>query len=476
MSAPTTESAAPRPRGVPGTPAILAALAASLAAVFLLNGWAGAATLAFGIVLITRPLDPFVATMLATAVAAFAAYGDRSIQRDLAIVLALSAYAAVSFLVTWHQRRWSFPVSHLATAILGLATTTAIAVVHGVAVHNPFPYLAIELFPLASLGFALVIGGLRLTRNDLTIATWAIAAVGVLSSLAGLVFYGTTGIRTGGMAFSPVPGFVALVVLSLMLYDPAPRPRLVPILVFCILIGHQVVTFTRGFWFGLIVGIPLICVLYARRGEGARLRWGKVVRTLGLSFALMLAVALVAATRPPWNEIVLLLGSRFTSSFETKNTPETVSNLARLVEIHKTMQAVSRSPIFGYGEGATIVVRQFFHTQEAGPQWWIHQGYVMMWFKQGLVGLLALLWVLFAAFRTGWRGAFRAEPHAAGWCVAAAACTLFATVVGLTNYFFFVVSQSFMLAFVWGVALSSARPGFTSIVWRQRATGDGPQS
>jgi hypothetical protein len=466
MSIPVASPTAPRTRTPIALPAFLGVLVIGLVLALLVNAWVGAAALALGLVVMTRPLDPFIAVLLVASVAAFAAYGDRSIQRDLAVVLALAIYAAAAFLAAWQQGLWRFPLSRLSGALVVLALTTAVATVHGLAARNTFRFLCLEVFPLASLGFALVIGGLRLRPADLRVAAWTLAAVGVASAAAGYFFYGTTGIHTGGMAFSPIPGYVALVVLSLMLHDPAPRPRFVPVLVFCVLLGHQVVTFTRGFWFGLLVGIPLICVLYARRGAGARQRWSKVASTFGASVLVLVLGALLASTRPPWSEIVTLLGNRFASSFDTRNTPETVSNLARLVEIRTTMQAVFAAPVLGYGHGATIVVRQFFHTDFAGPQWWIHQGYVMMWFKQGIVGLVALLWVLFAAFRTGIDGAFRADGPLAGWCVAAAACTVFAIIVGLTNYFFFVVSQSFLLAFVWGVALAGSKPRYARLLWR----------
>lgn len=476
MNVPATSPTPAPARAAISLPAIVGVLAVSLLLALLVNEWVGVAGLALGFVLVTRPFDPFVAVLLATSGAAFAAYGERSIQRDLAIVLALSVYAAAAFWTTWLARRWTMPRTHFTIALGALAATTALAVVHGLLVRNPIPYLALELFPLASLAFALVIGGLRLKPGDLRIAGWTIAVVGLLSAAAGFISFGTTGIRTGGMAFSPIPGFVALVVLSLALFDPAPRPRLLPVVVFCVLIAHQVVTFTRGYWFGLIVGVPLICWLYARRGPGSRPRWSKVGSTLGLAALLLAVGGLGALTQPRWAEIVQLLGNRFASSFQTENTPETVSNLARLVEIRTTWKAITAAPLFGYGEGATIVVRQFFHTDFAGPQWWIHQGYVMMWFKQGVVGLLALLWVLYAAFRMGLDGASREHPLRAGWNVAAAACTLFAAIVGLTNYFFFVVSQSFMLALVWGVALNESKPSFTRIRWRAPRRKAPPQA
>lgn len=448
-------------------PVLFGALGLGLALSVAVNVWVGVAVLAFGLVLVLRPFDPMVAVLLASGAATFAAYGAHDIARDMTVVGALTAYALAAFAFTWYWRRWHLPASGVVTALGVLAATTAMGIVHGLAEHHRISYIFLEVFPLLSLAFVVVLGGMRLRTLDTNIALWGLGLIALASAAAGFHFYGSTGIRTGGMAFSPVPGLVALVFLGVTLFDPTPRPRLLPVLVFCALVGHQVVTFTRGFWLGLLAGVPLICALYVRRGAGARQRLRKVGATLGLALLLLMMGLALAATRPPWNELVGLLGNRFASSFTTENTPETVSNVARLVEIQTSFTHIARSPLFGLGHGSAFVVQQFFHP-EGGPQWYIHQGYVMMWLKQGIFGLLALLAVLWMAFRTSWKGAFHADPVAGGWNAAAAACTVFVTSVGLTNYFFFNVNQSFVLAFIWGVALATTRPGAATFVWRAK--------
>ncbi len=478
-------SAAPAPPAPPRRrdPAALLLLMGSLAAGMLLtvaaNVWLGVAVMALGVVLTLRPFDPLVAALLAGGAATFAAYGEHGIQRDLAVVAAITVYVLVSFGVACSQRRWHLPASPVVTALAALAFTTLVGIGHGLAVHNKTSNMFLEVLPLFSLSFVAVIGGLRLRPIDPRLALWGLALVAIGSAAAGFHFYGSTGIRTGGMAFSPVPGLVALVFFGVTLFDPAPRPKLLPLLVFCVLVAHQVVTFTRGFWLGLLGGVPLICLLYVRRGAGQRAgqrrRLSKVVATLGLAMGILVVGVLAAASRPPWNELVGLLSERFSSSFTTRNTPETVSNVARLVEIRTSITALSHSPVFGLGHGCMLVVHQFFHT-EGGPQWYIHQAYVMMWLKQGVFGVLALLWLLVTVFRMGWTGAAQADPEAAGWSAASAACTFFVASVGLTNYFFFNVNQSFVLAFIWGVTLATSRPGALRLVWRSRPRIPPPQA
>lgn len=441
------------------------ALVLGLLGAFLANWWAGAALLALGVVVISRPLDVFISLVLVASAAAFAEYGDPHIQRDLLIVGVLTLYALASLSAAAITGRWALPVARLTDALLALAITTAIGVVHGLAVHNSIRYIGLEIFPLFTLAFALAVGGTRFRTSDLRIAKWALIAVALASSSLGFRYYAMTGMRTQGLPFSPVPGFVAIVVLTLMLFEPSPRPRLLPVILFCVMIAHQVITFTRGFWIALLISLPVACALYVRRGEGARQRWDKVVRTLGLIALVMIPMMVFASSVVGWSEIISMIGSRFASSFETKNTPETVSNIVRLVELRTVMKSILASPLLGSGHGATLVVRQFF-SPRTGAQWWVHETYVMIWFKQGILGLAALLWVLYAATRTGMEGIRNPDPKIAGWCATCAACTVFAAVVGLTNYYFFMVTLTFMLALVWGVALSFARPRKRRFVWR----------
>lgn len=451
--------------------AIAAALFLGLAGAWLLNWWAGAAILALGLVVVARPLDLFVSLLLVTAAAAFAAYGEASIKRDLTIVSALTLYSLAAWLAAAATRRWTPPTSRLADALAALAATSAIAAGHGLLAHHSVRFIFLELLPIGSLFLALALGGARLSPADLRLAKWVLAAVALVSAGIGYQYFAATGARTQGLPYSPVPGFIAVVVFALTLFEPAPRPRLVPVVLFCLLVGHQILTFTRGYWLALLLALPIACALYGRSGDGAGRRWVKVGRTLVLVALVMTPMVVFASSVIGWHEVVAMIGSRFASSFQTKDTPETFSNIVRLVEFRKTMTLILTQPWLGFGHGATLVVRHLFYPM-AGPQWWVHQSYVMIWFKQGVFGLLALLWVLFAATRTGIEGTRHADPQVAGWCAASAACTVFAAVVGLTNYSFFMVTLSFLLALVWGISLSFARRDGRRLVWRARRGPD----
>ena len=222
--------------------AVAAVLTLGLTGALVLNVWTGLAVLALGLVLIARPLDPFTALLLAAGVAVFAEYGDPRIQRDLAVVLALTSYALLTLVAAHASRRWSLPLSRLTTAFLVFGATTVVAAVNGLARGNAVRFLSLEVFALLVLFLALAVGGLRLRARDLRIAEWTLVAVGVANAGIGFFLFATTGTRMQGLPFSPVPGLVALVVLALTLFDPAPRPRRLRSAATEVVAGSQAVT------------------------------------------------------------------------------------------------------------------------------------------------------------------------------------------------------------------------------------------
>jgi len=349
-----------------------------------------------------------------------------------------------------------------------MGAVTALAAVHGVAARNSIRFMGLEMLPLFGLFGALAGGGLRVSGSDLKAAGRTLTAVGLATAAIGFFYLALTGKRTQGLPFSPIPGIVALVLLNLTLYRPSPRPTAAPVVIITLLLLHQIISFTRGYWVALVVSIPFSCILYARRGDGARERWAKVGRTLGLVAALLLLCALCAVLWFGASDFLAALGSRLTSTVATQDSPGTVSNVARLVELRIAFGLIAASPWTGYGLGYSFLVRQYFFPV-AAAQWWVHETYVMMWLKQGLLGLLVLVWLLFVALRLAMKGVSHPDPDRAGWSAAAAAATIFTATLGLTNYYFFMVTQNFLLGLLWGIALANRAPERLWLIWRAPA-------
>lgn len=467
--APTSTAAEQRVRILLVALGLLAGLAAGIS----YGPAAGVLALGFLLVVALRPLDLFAAMLMATAAAAFAEYGDPHITRDLAGVAVLTAYTLLSFAATNAARGWGLPRSRLTWALAGLALTTALALARGWMAGNSMRAASLEIFPVLALFLALAIGGIRIAPGDLRVAARSLVAVGLASSAVGIVVLALTRIRMQGQPFSPIPGLIALVLLNLMLFDPRPRPRVLWIVILGVLLFHQIITFTRGYWLALLGAMPFSVAMYAYRNRWRPAAWRKGIRILAITAALLFGLGLVASTALGLSEIMGMLGSRFGSSFTTRSTPETVSNVVRLVELRTTLGHIARSPWLGHGHGYTIFVRQFFYADRTGQQWWVHESYAMILLKQGLVGLAALLALLWVALRMGIRGTAQADPQVAGWSAASAACTVFAVILGLTNYFFFMVNQAYLLALLWGITLSLGRPDRVLFAWRGPAPEPG---
>ncbi|MCS6990019.1 MAG: O-antigen ligase family protein [Chloroherpetonaceae bacterium] len=148
------------------------------------------------------------------------------------------------------------------------------------------------------------------------------------------------------------------------------------------------IAYTRGLFLGLLVGLIVVMM---RIG-------GRQAIRLTIVFALIAAVVLGTA---------LLFGLTIDFMVEqtTKRGMEVsggidVSSAERVLEVVAVLNEMPNHPIFGAGVGATIRVYRF--TELVGrvgmTDWWfIHNNYAQTLHKQGLFGLVALLFLWLSA-------------------------------------------------------------------------------
>jgi O-antigen ligase len=136
-----------------------------------------------------------------------------------------------------------------------------------------------------------------------------------------------------------------------------------------------------------------------------------------------------------------------------------------LIEYWAALQHIARAPFFGHRFGFMLQVREsIFGTVTS--QWYVHQTYLWIWLKLGIVGLAALVATLWVAVREGTRSARANTGEPSAWSAAAAAAALHMAVVGLTNFSLAQVNGTVLMAFLWGIALSSNRLEGFRVVWR----------
>lgn len=433
--------------------AIGGALGLSLTVGLLVNWLVGAAVLAVTLGITARPLDLFRATLALAAVATFVSNEGGHLTRDLSIVSLVVTYALLCLAVARAGGRWTFPRSELTSALLILALTTTQAVVHGLLAQHSRKFIALELLPMLALCSAPMVGGMRFDASDLRLALRVLVVVALIHVGLGVAAYARAHARTGGVAFTGIPGMVALIVLNVWLYGRHHRARLWAAALIAALLFHQIISFTRGYWLGLLVCVPGSCLLYVGRGQGMRDRAGEVVKLLVPALLLAGVCVLTFGALFGWTDLWSTLGSRIASSFATQSSRQTVSNIARLIEYRSSMLSIVNAPWLGHGLGFTLDVYQPSYGVTA-HQSYIHQMYLLVWLKQGIVGLLALIGALAFGTLLGVRAAVRLTGDAAGWSAGVAACTTFLAVHCMTNMTLASVNGNFMIAFLWGLILS----------------------
>jgi O-antigen ligase len=447
---------------------MLCALAVAIAATILMNAWVGCMVLLAGLGIVAQPLRPFPAFVLTTAVATFVDNDTGGLTRQLSLVSAIWAYSILSTAPALASGRWRLARVPLTAALFALGLTTALATVHGVLVGNSLRYLGLELIPILCLFNALLVGGLELDERRRRAAYIVLAVVGLGHLGLGIYSYQINHVRTGGVFYTPVTGVMCLLTLSLALFDRASRVRPIMILLACAFLVHQLISFARGYWFGIVAAVPYLVAVYVRRGPGVGARARKAAVALGAMAALAGVGVVAIGLWFGWHDVASLFVTRFLSSVGTSASSETASNLERLVEYRAAWHAALAAPFFGYGLGYTLHIRQpVFNV--VTTQWYVHETYLLVLLKQGIVGLAAYVAVLASAIAAGTRGALRNSGEVAGWSAGAGAATVYLAVIGLTNFSLSYVNSALLLGLLWGISLSAQRVPRLRITWRMSA-------
>ncbi len=144
-----------------------------------------------------------------------------------------------------------------------------------------------------------------------------------------------------------------------------------------------VMSFSRGAWFGFAVSIGWMLVVAWRR------KW-----LVGLAPVAVVAAALLFFVMFQ-DEILLRVG-------EYNNQ----AARSRLPLMDLAFEMIRDAPLFGVGANNFAASLDPYVTVEFSRDWiaTVHNKYLLVWAETGILALLAFLWVLVSAIRTGWRG------------------------------------------------------------------------
>ena len=230
------------------------------------------------------------------------------------------------------------------------------------------------------------------------------------------------------------------------------------------LLGGLILTKSRGYWVAALLGLLAMGVF--SRGEGRR----RMATALVLGSGLLLAAAFVFFT----DQIVLVATGSANRLLSLASAGQDISLLNRFAETRAAWEMILHNPVLGYGWGVQV---SYYGLISQGTVTWafLHNGYVALWLKTGLWGLLLMLTVWGGAIT---RGAATARDRALAPALRigglGAAATLSAlTLSAITSNPFSILDQMFiftlMVALAHGaadhaawhmpVAVSGAEPG-----------------
>jgi len=396
--------------------------------------------------------DPRTGFLIVVLLASFVNYSAGRLLLELGIVYGWLLWMA---LVVWWRSAWVLPVRlprRMKAPLIVWTLACLAAGLTGFVSGNNSHFLGIQfagaLWPVVSV---LMCQGL--SRKNLIGA-----AIGlVIISLAHVVF-GVSAIRTaherlGGVYFTPVPGQVAMLLWGAALMAPQRRWRLASLVLMAILLLHQILSFTRGYWLGILAGMAVVTALVWTLAPWPE-RWTVVRRTgfLAGGMSAALAVLLVSSSLVGGMSVLQAAGRRFGSSFSVEASSETASNVMRLLEYSQAVDAARQSPVLGKGFGsAFVIVDPFVGQRSVDPL--VHNYYLYITVKMGLVGLAAFIFLIWRFFRTT-LPPLRGERDWVSrvWLIAAIAMTVQVLVISLTNYSLNDANTGAPFAFLWAGA------------------------
>ena len=442
---------------------------AAVIAAGLIGNWAIAAgLLVFLLVQVARPFDFVVAFLVVVAGASFVSNTGGHLTFQLSLLTGAILLMFACYVLSNHDRVLSLSRTTLTWPLLLYLVLSVANAARGLLAGYPPRYWGLELIALLALESALVVGNAFQPQRDLRLAMVGLIGIGFAAAIRGLVAFWIEAIHTGSTYTVAVPGIVGLLLVNLGLRSGTRRAAFGWVVLSLPLFLHQLVTFGRGLWTGCFAGLAASLLIFGGIGRGSGARWGRAGSVVAMLVGLGVVGALQAVVIFGQADLLEDAGTRLTSITSTETGLETRSNMIRLWEYATVIDLIKQAPWFGYGVGFTFPGKEPFSGKVA-DQWAVHQNFLHVWLKQGVVGLVLFIWMLWAAIALGVREARRrADPWESTWFATIAVTTVFLAVFSLSNFPFALVNETFLLALLWGGGMAMTRKGLISFRWSPR--------
>jgi O-antigen ligase len=169
-------------------------------------------------------------------------------------------------------------------------------------------------------------------------------------------------------------------------------PRLFYLGMFGFTFGGLILTQSRGYWLAFILSIIIFLFYTDSRSRYRALITTSILFTIGIFVAVTFYYDALLT-------VIEGLKYRFSLTGGSKIDP---SLLERVYETQTVWELIQKNPFAGYGLGYTYSRYKYIYGYWE-PLSYVHNGYLAIWFKAGLFGLLAALSYLVLIARTGLR-------------------------------------------------------------------------
>jgi len=186
------------------------------------------------------------------------------------------------------------------------------------------------------------------------------------------------------------------------------RKNLWPLFAAALFLSSVLISFSRSFWVGLLVALffSLILVwrLYSFKKAITAAGWLAGVAVLGF------LLIYLTVDFPYWRTNSGNLSSVFLERVKSDNEPALASRWSLLPIL---MKEIKKEPFFGQGYGATVTYfsrdPRILQNSPTGEYktYAFEWGYLDIWLKLGIFGLLAYLFLLFKLLATGLKAGFK---------------------------------------------------------------------
>ncbi len=152
------------------------------------------------------------------------------------------------------------------------------------------------------------------------------------------------------------------------------------IILFVLTVGAIIVTLTRSLWVTSVLGIGIVG-FYVGKSQRRRL-----IGYVGVAGVIATIVALIYLDVTLF--ILELLAIRFQSFTQGL---QDISVTDRIYETQRVWNMITQNPILGWGYGTEFQKYDVLFRRTSSFTSYIHNGYLAIWFKNGIIGLIAIL-------------------------------------------------------------------------------------